>query len=412
MHIPQETLNSYKSALPSGNRLIIDWISISTKYDPKWLISFLGLENCPWEVIEGYKNGYSHHYEFGNIRVYFSFDMSYVKGYYLLEMSGQGCRTFETHGNGDYEKLFDLVRMGLTQPREQRITRITRIDVAYDDLSGDLDLDLICNKTKDQEFVSRFKDSPAAIFSKGGNSSTFGRRAGNCFIRIYDKALERGYNEEMCAKLEIAYPFHWVRCELQLRHDAAGGFVSNLKRDHANIGELYCSVLKNYLSFRDPVLTDSNKRRWPESDFWTKFLNGAHAISLFDRPGVSYNLGAGKKYIFNSAIGWIKTIIKAEGVQKFLDQISEIPFPDDTKYKLVLANYFVDHLPSDLPDHEVERLRSEFLDHLVLDDGDEYEFENDFEAYLQERRQSDERKAALNRRLAAHDYLKARGLDV
>lgn len=85
MHIPQETLNSLKSAIPSGNRLIIDWISISTKHDPKWLIGFLGLETAPWEVIEGYKNGYSHRYEFGNIRVYFSVDMSYVNGYYLLK---------------------------------------------------------------------------------------------------------------------------------------------------------------------------------------------------------------------------------------------------------------------------------------------------------------------------------------
>lgn len=412
MHIPQETLNSYKSALPSGNRLIIDWISISTKFDPKYLISFLGLENCPWVVIEGYKNGYSHHYEFGNIRVYFSFDMSYVNGYYLLEMSGQGCRTFETHGNGDYEKLFDLVRMGLTQPREQRFTRITRIDVAYDDLSGDLDLNLICNKTKDEEFVSRFKNTPAAIFCKGGNSSTFGRRAGNCFIRIYDKALERGYNEEMCAKLEISYPFHWIRCELQLRHDGASGFVANLKRDHANIGELYCSVLKNYLSFRDPVLTDSNKRRWPESYFWTKFLNGASPISLFDRPGVSYNLGAGKKYIFNSAIGWIKTIIKAEGVQKFFDQVAEVTVPDDSKYKLVLANYFADHLSVDVPDHEVDCLKTEFLDHLDLNELDDFVFENDYEAALDERRRSDERIVAHNRRLQAHEYLRKHGLNI
>ena len=51
-----------------------------------------------------------------------------------LEMSGQGCRAFESFGTGNYEALFQEV---LDNPSEMNLTRL---DVAFDDHGGLLDI--------------------------------------------------------------------------------------------------------------------------------------------------------------------------------------------------------------------------------------------------------------------------------
>lgn len=343
--------------VPHGDRLIFDWVSFSSRiHKPEDIIDLIGMGDCPWEVLPGFY-GYTFRHHFGGVSIHFcEGSMDHVKGFYLLEMSGQGCRTFESYGNGNYDAMFNLVRREQGKDIVNQDCRLTRLDVAYDDLSGVLDLEMICDYADRSYFVSRFRaknietlgmPGPGHRIAKGLNC---GSKGGNVYLRIYNKALERGFDEKACAELNIPYPFHWIRCELQLRKENACGFANKLS-DH-NLSELYTGVLKNYLSFREPNPDDSNQRRWEESPWWTAFLDNAKAISIAEKPGVIYNLSACEKYVLTQPVGSIKTLITIFGADAFIEMINSAPAPKNPKYKRLIAQvehqrYCQERLPGD-----------------------------------------------------------------
>lgn len=327
--------------LPHENRLLFDWVSISTrKHDPGQIMELIGMTDVPWQITKG-GNGYTHRYFFGDVSISYSEgSMVNVNGFYLLEMSGQGCRTFETYGNGDYNKLFSLVQAEFGKPSVDQDVRITRLDIAFDDVTGVFDINLICDKTRLEEFVCRMK-TYQSIYGNKGNSVTFGRKGSDVFIRIYDKARERGFKPEDNK--------HWVRCELQLRSDAARGVVNNLT--DCSVGTLYCSVLRRYLCFKEPSDTESNKSRWEDSPWWIEHLKNAAGVSLFDKLGVTYNYSKAEKYVVTQPLGAIKSLLAILGPEEFLNFIDRQPMPKNPKYSRMIAETELDRSrPISVPD--------------------------------------------------------------
>ena len=74
-------------------------------------------------------------------------------------------------------------------------------------------------------------------------------------FRVYDKASERGYDDE------IKNGFSWTRWEMQLRDSSAFNYIKSVVEDVSSVGETFKGVLKNYFRVVDP----SNKRvgRYP-----------------------------------------------------------------------------------------------------------------------------------------------------
>ena len=193
------------------NCVLYDWVSITSKiHSPQNLIDLLGFNDpsIVWEQVKG-AHGYQDRLYWGCISIHYNGreDMGV-----WLEMSGQGCRNFESYGSGDYDSLFREV---FDNPDEMNVTRL---DVAFDDHSGILDQSIICDDTRNHEFISRFRQVDVH-YSTGGDSVTFGDRSSDLLIRIYDKAAERGYTDGR----------HWVRVELQLRRERALDFCRALK---------------------------------------------------------------------------------------------------------------------------------------------------------------------------------------
>ena len=82
--------------------MLIDWVSITSKiHSPANFIDLLGLRDVTWETVHG-AHGYRDRLYWGCISIHFNGrdDMGI-----WLEMSGQGCRNFESFGTGDYEAL-------------------------------------------------------------------------------------------------------------------------------------------------------------------------------------------------------------------------------------------------------------------------------------------------------------------
>ena len=307
---------------PKENRIIFDWLSFTTRRHSVYeLVNLLHLNDCSFETVRGSK-GYMYRLYFSGISIHFNESQLSESGDFIwLEMSGQGCRSFETFGDGDYNKFFKLVR------EDPDNIHITRLDVAFDDMTGVFDIKNVCDAVREEHFVSR-TSTYQSIYSNSGNAVYFGSKKSNVFIRIYDKASERGYD---CDK------FHWVRCELQLKDVNAKGFVDKLKDN--DLRDLYLGVLKNYVSFRVPT-GDSNKRRWPVAEWWDKFIDDAVRVSVWSKPGVDYNLSACERYVMTQPIGSIKTLIKIFGKDAFFDMIRKAPAPKNPKYKQLIDQAF------------------------------------------------------------------------
>ena len=258
-------------------------------------------------------------------------------------MSGQGCRAFETYGNGNYEKLFDLAR------NDPENIHITRIDIAFDDMTGVFDIDKVCDETRKENFVAR-TNTYQSIYSNAGNAVYFGSKKSNVFIRIYDKAKERGYDNK---------DLHWIRYELQLKDINAMGFIDKLQC--MTLQDLYLGVIKNYVSFREPT-EDSNKRRWPEAEWWSRFIDDAVAVSVYSKPGVLYNMSACERYVMTQPLGSIKTMLEVYGEEAFINLVREAPMPKNPKYKQLIQSEIAKRELENIPVDEDAAMFAELRD--------------------------------------------------
>ena len=299
-----------------GDLILYDWLSFSAKkHDPYYIVDILGLKEVPWQTIKGAR-GYKDRLYFNCISIHFNGreDMGV-----WCEMSGQGCRAFETLSSleGDkWQALFSLIV-------EERMN-ITRLDVAYDDHSGVLDMDEIIQDTRKKEYVSK-SDYWEIVESSKGQTVQFGSPQSDTLIRIYDKARERN-----CPAGE-----HWIRCELQLRRDRAIAFA-NLG---LSIGQSFCGVVINYLRFVDPDGFDSNKWRWPLKQYWGEFLSWASAIRIYEAPGLEYNFDRCERYVINQAGNAIDAYIQIRGVNGFLEELHKRPTMRNPKYDRLVEEY-------------------------------------------------------------------------
>lgn len=301
----------------SENIVIYDWLSFTTKkHMPEEIISALGLDSCPFEVIKGAR-GYRDRLYFSSISIHFNGrpDMGV-----WVEMSGQGCRTFETCSSLGWDKLFAWIN--------DNELKITRLDVAFDDHKDILDIDRICRDTIDGNFVSR-SDYWEVIKSSKGSSVFVGSPQSLIRIRIYDKARERNCEPGT----------HWIRVEMQLRDDRAMGFTKLFENPLISIGDAFSGVLLNYLRYVIPDEFDSNKWRWKMCDYWLKLLEFLTPISIYTAPGMEYNLEHLHKYVFGQAGNAIDAAIKIYGINEFLKYIKNRDVMPNPKYTELIKLY-------------------------------------------------------------------------
>lgn len=295
--------------------MLIDWLSITSKiHTQQQIISLLGMESATWTITKG-AHGYKDRLYYNCISIHYngSPDMGV-----WLEMSGQGCRCFETVGHGDFDMLLQLV---MDNPQDMKVTRM---DVAFDDHSGILDLQQICQDTRLQNYVAK-ATAWQVVESNKGAAVYIGSQQSDVLIRIYDKAAERNITDGS----------HWVRVELQLRRDRALEF----SRLPGTIGERYAGVLVNYLRYVVPADDDSNKWRWPLTDYWADLIGAAAALSIYTKPGLEYNVLRCERYVYTQAGNAIDALIKCYGPEQFLDKLQRRTVRPNPKYTHMIDEF-------------------------------------------------------------------------
>lgn len=295
------------------NCILIDWFAFTAKdlSDPNVLIDSLGLNAIKFIDVNGHY-GYKQAKYYGGIWVLYDGrkDMGVC-----FEMSGQGCRQYESCAGLALSDFVQLVA-------NNESYHITRIDVAYDDIDHEGDgllnvsridklarADLYCSKLRSKSGSWSGKhDLDAAKPSPIAYSVYFGSSSSDLRIRIYDKSLERG-----------GLDYHWTRCELQLRDTAAYKFIT----EHGTVGYKYAAVLNHYIRFVVPDKHDSNRRRWKSPKWWTDFVGEVGKISLYSPKGVEYNLSKLERYVFEQAGNSIYAFIECVGSQYFWLRLKE-----------------------------------------------------------------------------------------
>ena len=290
--------NLPQNDIPLKNVILIDWLTV-TLHDVsvdmvKWILG-MGRSDIPWDDKLAFRHGYPRRCSFQNISILYGADD--VNNYsdpskartdmgICLDMSGTGCRAFEQYGHGDWFNL-------LTYMHEHcSCVNVTRLDLAYDDHTGVLDINRIRRDVEERNYTGSPKKS-MIIWSDDqeenlqGLTVQIGSKASAVLIRIYNKAAERGYDHTR----------HWIRVELQLREDRAGAAVKAIL-DRQDIGLTFSGILRNYCTMREPV-NDSNKSRWPVAEYWENLIGDAERIRLWIAPGEPYNFHKSEDHVVN-----------------------------------------------------------------------------------------------------------------
>ena len=299
--------------MENENIVLYDWLSFTSKrHTPEQLISALGLSHCPWTETKGAR-GYRDRKYFSCISVHYNGrdDMGV-----WVELSGQGCRTFESLSKVGWNDLFKFIH--------ENDLHMTRLDVAYDDHTGVLPMAQIMEDTRSGFFVSRMNYWETVLSSRGATVQ-IGSPQSKVLVRIYDKAAERGCEDGT----------HWVRCEMQLRDDRAAEFT----RIPLPIGEAYAGVLLNYLRFVEPTEEDSNKSRWPMREYWANLVGDVQKIRIFTAPGMEYNEERCRRFVVNQAGNAIDACIQMYGEEEFVRMIKEREIMRNPKYDQLVQRH-------------------------------------------------------------------------
>ena len=342
-----------------NNCFLIDWLTFVAHGDSVDYLKFvLGLDSpdIPWETEEKFRNGYPLQCYWNGITISYGADderfykdptkVRHDMGI-CVNLSGTGCRAFESYGHGDWFRLFVYLFRDTdyiaNEHFKMKSYNITRLDLAYDDHVGLLDLYRIEQDVRLRHYVSPAKYSEI-IWSDNQNEDIegltiqVGSDKSAVKIRIYDKAAERGFKDR-----------HWIRCEMQLRDDRAIVAAAMLLRDK-HIGSTASGILRNYLTFREPTTTDTNKSRWPIADYWDKVLLDMEKISLWVTPGEPYNFSKTEHWFCKQYGQAIVVLDELHDPGYLIDKCREM-FPVDQlnpKYKKFLAKLQLRHKPFDI----------------------------------------------------------------
>lgn len=306
-------------ALPNCNLILVDWLTVTTKiWSENELINLLHLKDLTWEHKDSYRYGYAH-------RCYCN-GISILSGGsdgmgICLEMSGQGCRCFESFSDLTWLQLFSFI----LEPTFE--FNVTRLDLAFDDHTGILDIGQILDDTDDHNYRSRSKWWKVEYGSRG-TTIYHGSPQSNFRCRIYDKAAERGLLDGT----------HWIRVEIQLRENNASGAISAIL-ERKEYGPVFCGILRNYLCYLEPS-SDSNRSRWKLVSYWEKLLGSIDAIKIAASPGLEYNIFRLESTIATQYSGALFTWIQINGIDQLDILIKERrPSKLNPKYKLLLQQY-------------------------------------------------------------------------
>jgi hypothetical protein len=296
------------------NGVTIDWLRLSVHYR-MWgeVAAWLGIPGDGWEEKNRFNKQYGI-YLMDGVAVYADHCPTLLEdgsfGLYpdtpvtgeqrfIVDWSGSGL------GHWHKEKgatPLDLLRRAREIAQSENTIRVQRLDIAFDDFDGLLDMEKVERylsktnlvvtrwetferKSKDQIRKQRDEDPEPA-----GETIYIGNRLSNSFARIYDKLKEvtSKLNREArrAVAKEQALPKHWVRFELELKRQHAQAVADGmLGADDAT--SYVMGVLRGKIDFKATSGDKRIRRRGPVR-WWREFTQRCGAVPIrVPRPALT-----------------------------------------------------------------------------------------------------------------------------
>lgn len=300
---------------------IVDWFSFSTRiFDPldpcKAVIDLLGLSDCPFTDMPYGFRYYRKRKDFAGIKICYDACINGKTGEQMdnegtvyVEMSGQACRAFETYSS--HKSFLKLFRLCVEDPENYHCSRL---DIAYDDWSGSLDIDVLAAYSLAQNVVTPFRSgevTKASLYSGRHRPQTvyFGSRTSDIRLRFYNKAAERQRDDVD----------HWIRAEVQLRDERAFKAIDTIVA-FQDVSLVVLGILNEYLRFVEPS-EDTNRSRWETASWWAAFLDRVDKVKLITQKSIKYNYLNVRQYVYTNCARAIRTIIQVDGGDKLLREL-------------------------------------------------------------------------------------------
>ena len=304
------------TVVSTENIILFDWLTFTSHADsPESIMILLGLKDVPWQKMEKGRNGYRQRYFFENISILY--DGAENMGV-CVDMSGTGCRAFETYSKISWDELMQILYFSSGD------YNVTRLDMAFDDHTGILDIDELRDDTDDHLYVSRSRTWKVE-YGSSGTTVYHGSPKSNMYIRIYDKAAERDLQD-----------VHWIRVELQMRDEIATGFIDGLMIHPT--GDQFRGVLHNYLRYVVPT-ADTNMSRWPMTAYWEQLLESVGRISCWSAPGVDYTVFKLADLVVNQWGNAIDCYLSIFGTDDLIAQLGKRAIRKSPKYERLKQQY-------------------------------------------------------------------------
>lgn len=263
---------------------------------------------------------FTNHYQYGlwwnNISVWYNIndkhddlilnpdsDYSWTTYDICISMSGQGCRSYETlRGDGfDWVTFFRQLHDGFAPD----CYNVSRLDVAFDVRDDSVPTMLkIIQCVNGRKYVSQFRRHISITGDE--EQVNFGSPQSKTRLRIYNKALERGFPDTE----------KWVRFEYQLRDISADRFLNHLYHCDS-LGRAFKDFINESVKFtikpNIASIANHNQGRLNAVGWWKNFVKGAGKVTRFETPGVEYNMAACQKYLDTQAGNSLYTFVAGHG---------------------------------------------------------------------------------------------------
>lgn len=262
----------------------IDWLSFTVHElpTPDSVIEFMGFDSTLFQEMPNGANGYKSMRKYENISVLY--DGRENMGIHV-NVTGSSVGivldSFESVCSSDVPFGSDTVLSRFLSELLE-IGKVTRIDLAIDDLGGKyFSLTDIEHMIDNHQVVSKWRSSrhlkecTINDNEKIGHTIYFGSSQSEVLLRIYDKQLER--NKGLSANNERYCSDKWVRWELQLKGDRAIATSQHLASGLL-IGQVAIGILSNY--FRIIELDDSNRSRCSLNPLWEEFVDSVEKLKI------------------------------------------------------------------------------------------------------------------------------------
>ncbi len=211
----------------------------------------------------------------------------------------------------------EMTALGLLNRAVDLGGKFKRIDIAFDDTEGTLDIDLMYRKILTGEVQSRWRKvtriSGSAFGKKEklGDTVNIGARSSESFLRIYDKLLERVNKGKDTYGMD-----HWVRVELEMKGEKADVFgrvlaTSATENYGKTAGELCAGLLLGLIDFKIVDKNDENKSRWKTADWWRKFVGSTSKLKL-SIPKQEKTMDESKDWIAKTVSSTMAMIVLSE----------------------------------------------------------------------------------------------------